>query len=106
MSRKRKLATVVGVLAMLGGGIAVYAGTSQAAEDCGALNTALQNNLNFIAGQQTAPDANSQARIANRQAVVDLINQRRAAAGCGGAAAPAGNNNAGQAQGGQAQGGQ
>ncbi|WP_414672461.1 hypothetical protein [Lentzea sp.] len=56
---------------------------SNAAEDCGGLDTALQNNLNFIAGQQATPDAQSDARIANRQAVVSLINQRRAAAGCG-----------------------
>nr|WP_245849424.1 septal ring lytic transglycosylase RlpA family protein [Lentzea kentuckyensis] len=56
---------------------------SNAAEDCGGLDTALQNNLNFIAGQQANPDAQSDARIANRQAVVNLINQRRQAAGCG-----------------------
>ncbi|MFS8102402.1 septal ring lytic transglycosylase RlpA family protein [Lentzea alba] len=61
-----------------------FSGTnSNAAEDCGGLDTALQNNLNFIAGQQANPDAQSEARIANRQAVVNLINQRRQAAGCG-----------------------
>ncbi|MFI1819592.1 hypothetical protein ACH413_21620 [Lentzea sp. NPDC020367] len=61
-----------------------FSGTnSNAAEDCGGLDTALQNNLTFIAGQQANPDAQSDARIANRQAVVNLINQRRAAAGCG-----------------------
>ncbi|HEV7979310.1 hypothetical protein, partial [Amycolatopsis sp.] len=43
---------------------------------------ALQNNLNFIAGQQANPDAQSAARIANRQAVVDLIQQRRVVAEC------------------------
>ncbi|WP_370467756.1 hypothetical protein [Lentzea flava] len=70
-------------------------------EDCGGLDKALQNNLNFIAGQKANPDAQSEARIANRQAVVDLIQQRRKAAGCkgdGGAAqgnANQGNNNAG-----------
>ncbi|WP_406601752.1 hypothetical protein [Lentzea sokolovensis] len=75
-------------------------------EDCGGLDKALQNNLTFIAGQKSAPDSQSEARIANRQAVVDLIQQRRKAAGCkgdGGAAdagqgnANQGNNNAGQA---------
>jgi hypothetical protein len=95
VSRTRKFAAVAIVAAMIGGGFAVYAGVSNAAgEDCGGLNTALQNNLNFIAGQRANPDAQSTARIANRQAVVDLINQRRAAAGCtggGNAAAPAGN---------------
>ncbi|MFD4669204.1 hypothetical protein ACFWNN_05665 [Lentzea sp. NPDC058450] len=61
-----------------------FSGTnSNAAEDCGGLDTALQNNLNFIAGQQANPDAQSDARIQNRQQVVNLINQRRAAAGCG-----------------------
>ncbi|WP_396278848.1 hypothetical protein [Kibdelosporangium aridum] len=63
------------------------------------MDKALQNNLNFIAGQQANPDAQSAARIANRQAVVDLIQQRRQAAGCnaGGGAAeeeePANNGN-------------
>jgi hypothetical protein len=55
---------------------------SDAAESCQGLDTALQNNVNFIAGQQKNPDAQSAARIANRQAVVDLIQQRRKAAGC------------------------
>ncbi|HET9137778.1 MAG TPA: hypothetical protein VFO68_00300 [Actinophytocola sp.] len=59
-------------------------GSSEAAESCAGLDTALQNNLNFIAGQQANPDAQSQARIANRQAVVDQIQQRRAVAGCTG----------------------
>ncbi|HEX8864473.1 MAG TPA: hypothetical protein VF821_02345, partial [Lentzea sp.] len=67
--------------------------------DCGGLDKALQNNLNFIAGQKANPDAQSEARIANRQAVVDLIQQRRKAAGCkgdGGAGnANQGNNNQG-----------
>ena len=57
-------------------------------ESCAGLDTALQNNLNFIAQQQAAPDAQSAARIENRQAVVDLIEQRRAAAGCTDAAQP------------------
>ncbi|HWO66181.1 MAG TPA: hypothetical protein VNO31_39725 [Umezawaea sp.] len=68
--------------------VAVFAfGTTNsnaATEDCGGLDTALQNNLTFIAGQQANPDAQSDARIANRQAVVDQIQQRRAVAGCTG----------------------
>jgi hypothetical protein len=55
---------------------------SEAAENCAGLDQALRNNLNFIAEQRANPDAQSEARIANRQAVVDLIQQRRAAAGC------------------------
>ncbi|WP_408610573.1 RlpA-like double-psi beta-barrel domain-containing protein [Lentzea terrae] len=70
-------------------------------EDCGGLDKALQNNLNFIAGQKANPDAQSEARIANRQAVVDLIQQRREAAGCEGEAnqgnANQGNNGGNQA---------
>ncbi|WP_414636221.1 hypothetical protein [Actinophytocola sp.] len=51
-------------------------------ESCAGLDQALQNNLNFIAAQQADPDAQSAARIANRQAVVDQLQQRRQAAGC------------------------
>jgi hypothetical protein len=88
--RHRKRATI-GIAAILGvAGIAATAiafssGTSQAAEDCQGLDTALQNNLNFIAQQRKNPDAQSEARIANRLAVLDLIQRRRNAAGCAGA---------------------
>jgi hypothetical protein len=71
MSTKKKWLAAAGVLAVLGAIFALSTGTSQAAEDCGGLDTALRNNLNFIAGQQANPDAQSAARIANRQAVVD-----------------------------------
>jgi hypothetical protein len=87
--RHRKQATV-GVAAVLGvagiaaAAIAFSSGSSEAAESCQGLDTALQNNLNFIAGQQANPDAQSEARIANRQAVVDQIQSRRQAAGCNG----------------------
>ncbi|MEV7041957.1 hypothetical protein [Amycolatopsis sp. NPDC051061] len=89
--RHRKQATV-GLAALLGvsgitaAAIALSSPAGNAAEapkeDCGGLDTALQNNLTFIAGQQANPDAQSAARIANRQAVVDLIQQRRQVAGC------------------------
>ncbi|MCR3749262.1 hypothetical protein LX88_003236 [Lentzea californiensis] len=87
-ARHRKPAMIgagaVLAIAAVAGGIFAFSGTnSNAAEDCGGLDTALQNNLNFIAGQQANPDAQSDARIQNRQQVVSLINQRRAAAGCG-----------------------
>ncbi|WP_442916529.1 hypothetical protein [Lentzea sp. DG1S-22] len=85
-----------------GGNVQAQPEKGQAAtsgEDCGGLDKALQNNLNFIAGQKANPDAQSQARIANRQAVVDLIQQRRKAAGCAGDGgtgnANQGNNNTG-----------
>lgn len=88
-SRHRRPATV-GLAAMLGiAGVAVAAiafsggnDEASAAESCQGLDTALRNNLNFIAAQQANPDAQSEARIINRQAVVDLIQQRRQAAGC------------------------
>ena len=88
-------ATAVGIgVSSAGEGPATQAAAPR--EDCGGLDTALKNNLNFIAQQQANPDALSEARIANRQAVVDLIQQRREVAGCtavvvadGQAAAPA-----------------
>jgi hypothetical protein len=99
--RTRKLAIGGAAAALLAGAFAVSTGMSSAAESCVGLDQALQNNLNFIAGQQANPDALSNARIANRQAVVDLIEQRRATAGCtgnvqaGNGGAAAGNGNAG-----------
>ncbi|WP_410669094.1 hypothetical protein [Amycolatopsis sp. cmx-4-68] len=89
--RHRKQATVglaalLGVAGVTATAIALSSPAGNAAEapkeNCAGLDTALQNNLNFIAGQQATPDAQSGARIANRQAVVDLIQQRRQVAGC------------------------
>ncbi|MEV6609143.1 hypothetical protein [Kutzneria sp. NPDC051319] len=89
MSPSRKRATILGVAAalgvavVLGGGFAVISGTSHAAtENCQGLDQALQNNLNFIAQQKANPTAVSAANIANRNAVVAQIQQRRQAAGC------------------------
>jgi hypothetical protein len=93
--RTRKLLIGGVAVAIAGGAFAISTGISSAGENCLGLDQALRQNLQFIAGQRADPDALSQARIANRQAVVDLINQRRAAAGCAadvagevGAAAP------------------
>lgn len=88
MSRKRKSGLKYKAIAGVGAAVlavgiaAVTVNTSQAAENCAGLDQALQNNQNFIAAQQANPDAQSEARIANRQAVIDLIQQRRQAAGC------------------------
>jgi hypothetical protein len=82
--RTRKLIIGLAATALAGGAFAVSTGISSAGENCTGLDQALRNNLTFIAGQRANPDALSDARIANRQAVVDLINQRRAAAGCTG----------------------
>ena len=96
--RTRKLLIGGVALAIAGGAFAISTGVSSAGENCVGLDQALRQNLQFIAGQRANPDAQSEARIANRQAVVDLINQRRAVAGCtadvaaevpGAAAAPA-----------------
>lgn len=82
--KARKVIIGLAALALTGGALAVGTGLSNAGENCAGLDQALQNNLTFIAGQRANPDALSDARIANRQAVVDLINQRRATAGCTG----------------------
>ncbi len=97
VSTSRQLASLIGVAVILAAGIFFLSTrASDAAESCQGLDTALRNNLSFIAGQQANPDANSAARIANRQAVVDLIQQRRKAAGCVGDGT-AGNTGAGKA---------
>ncbi|AGM09911.1 hypothetical protein [Amycolatopsis keratiniphila] len=76
------IASVLGVAAIAAAMFAISTPDGQAAESCQGLDAALRNNLTFIAGQKAQPDALSEARIANRQAVVDLIQQRREAAGC------------------------
>ncbi|MFI6768148.1 hypothetical protein [Streptomyces sp. NPDC050355] len=92
MSRKRRVTRrqkiVVGVsAAALVGGIAIATtGTSQASVACDGLATALSNNQKFIADQQARPDAQSAARIANRQAVIKEIQAKQKAAGCSGGA--------------------
>ena len=87
--RTRTVLIGVTAAALAGGAFAISTGVSSAGESCAGLDQALRNNLQFIAGQRANPDALSDARIANRQAVVDLINQRRATAGCtGDVAAP------------------
>lgn len=91
VTRPQKIALTLGAVGLVGGGLAVGVGVSQASEitqakapteNCAGLDTALRNNLNFIAGQQANPDAQSEARIANRQEVVTQIQQRRQVAGC------------------------
>jgi hypothetical protein len=80
--RARKVIIGLVAAALAGGAFATSTGMSSAGENCVGLDTALRTNLTFIADQRANPDALSDARIANRQAVVDLINQRRATAGC------------------------
>ncbi|GAA2491054.1 hypothetical protein [Streptomyces gobitricini] len=82
LSGKKKLALLVGAAAMAGGTAIVMTGTSQASVACDGLATALSNNEKFIAGQRAAPDAQSAARIANREAVIEQIERQQEAAGC------------------------
>ncbi|WP_155055028.1 RlpA-like double-psi beta-barrel domain-containing protein [Streptomyces blattellae] len=88
LSTRKKLALLVSAAAVAGGGAFVMASTSNAAQTaaessvCQGLATALGNNERFIAGQQAAPDAQSEARIANREAVVAQIKVQQEASGC------------------------
>ncbi|WP_405819583.1 hypothetical protein OG705_09250 [Streptomyces sp. NBC_00838] len=81
-SRKKKIALLVGAVALVGGTAVAMTGTSQASVECDGLNTALANNQRFIDGQRAAPDALSEARIKNRQDVIEEIRRKQAASGC------------------------
>lgn len=97
LGAKKSIALLVGAAAVAGGGAFVLASTSNAAQSsqsaktlssaadstvCSGLATALGNNQKFIAGQQANPDAQSAARIANRQAVIEQIKVQQKASGC------------------------
>ncbi|MFF4481187.1 hypothetical protein ACH4TQ_40700 [Streptomyces sp. NPDC021218] len=90
LSGKKKLGLLVGALALAGTGAGVLAATSNASTDgaaqpstaCTGLEQALANNQKFIADQQANPDAQSEARIANRQAVIEEIKRKQKASGC------------------------
>ncbi|MFC8271281.1 hypothetical protein ACFUJR_01790 [Streptomyces sp. NPDC057271] len=84
LSRKKKIALIASALVLAGGTAVVLTGTSQASVACDGLTTALANNERFIADQRANPDAQSQARIANREAVIAQIRRQQAASGCGG----------------------
>ncbi|MFI6372064.1 hypothetical protein [Streptomyces sp. NPDC050546] len=91
---KKKIALLVSAVTVAGGGAFVMASTSNAtppaantksaAEStaCLGLATALGNNEKFIADQQANPDAQSEARIANREAVIEEIKRKQEASGC------------------------
>ncbi|WP_250401172.1 septal ring lytic transglycosylase RlpA family protein [Streptomyces cellostaticus] len=96
LSTKKKLALLVSAAAVAGGGAFALASTSNAAQSpqnartlsagdstvCQGLATAHGNNDRFIADQKANPDAQSAARIANREAVVKQIEVQQKAAGC------------------------
>ncbi|MEJ8652137.1 hypothetical protein WKI65_29630 [Streptomyces sp. MS1.AVA.3] len=84
VGRRQKIIICVSAGALVGGIAIATAGTSQASVACDGLATALSNNEKFIADQQANPDAQSEARIANRQAVIKEIQNKQKAAGCSG----------------------
>lgn len=96
-STKKKVALLVAAAAVAGGGAFALATTSNASQStgqnaktlsapnstvCQGLATALGNNQSFIAGQKANPDAQSAARIANREAVIAQIKVQQKASGC------------------------
>ncbi|MGW1749904.1 hypothetical protein ACWCRD_30675 [Streptomyces sp. NPDC002092] len=95
LGTKKKIALLVSAAAVAGGGAFVMASTSNAAQSpqaktlsaadsnvCQGLATALGNNQKFIDGQKASPDAQSAARIANREAVIAQIKVQQKASGC------------------------
>ncbi|MGW7049900.1 hypothetical protein ACWGDT_46170 [Streptomyces avermitilis] len=90
LSTKKKLALLLSAAAVAGGGAFALAATSNAASVqnasnstvCQGLATAIGNNQKFIEGQRATPDAQSEARIANREAVIAQIKQQQEASGC------------------------
>ncbi|MER7978699.1 hypothetical protein [Streptomyces sp. NPDC095817] len=90
LSTKKKIALLTGAALVAGGGAFALAATSNAASVqnaqtstvCKGLTTALGNNQKFIADQRAAPDAQSEARIANRDAVIAQIKVQQEASGC------------------------
>jgi len=118
LGTKKKLALLVGAAAVAGGGAFVMATTSNAAQSPGArtlsaadsnvcqgLATALGNNQRFIDGQKAGPDAQSAARIANREAVIAQIKVQQKASGCTVGESAQGSQTAQAAQSGQQAGG-
>ncbi|WP_371580820.1 hypothetical protein [Streptomyces sp. NBC_01314] len=88
LSTKKKVALFVTAAAVAGGGAFAMAATSNAAQSaaessvCQGLATALGNNERFIADQRARPDAQSAARIANREAVIAQIEVQQGASDC------------------------
>ncbi|WP_020115896.1 hypothetical protein [Streptomyces canus] len=90
LGTKKKIALLVSAAAVAGGGAFAMASTSNAATPqtaaestvCQGLATALGNNQRFIEGQRAQPDAQSAARIANREAVIAQIRVQQKASGC------------------------
>ncbi|MFJ8152978.1 hypothetical protein [Streptomyces sp. NPDC094468] len=116
LGAKKSIALLVGAAAVAGGGAFVLASTSNAAQSpqnartlssaadstvCSGLATALGNNQKFIADQKANPDAQSAARISNREAVIAQIKVQQQASGCVVGESAQGSQAAGGAQTGQ-----
>ena len=88
MGPRKKAALAVSAALVAGGTAFALASTGNAApvaqnaQVCQGLETAIANNQKFIDGQRAAPDAQSEARIANREAVIAEIRRKEAASGC------------------------
>ncbi|MFE1177344.1 hypothetical protein [Streptomyces sp. NPDC058773] len=82
VGRRQKIVIGVSAAALVGGIAVATTGTSQASAACDGLATALSNNQKFIADQKANPDAQSAARIANREAVIKEIRLKQRASGC------------------------
>ncbi|GGN01889.1 hypothetical protein FHR83_000832 [Actinoplanes campanulatus] len=80
--RNRKIAIGLAVATLAGGAFAVSTGMSNAATNCSGLDQSLRDTLSFMAEQRANPNAQTNAVLANRQAVVDMINVQRQQAGC------------------------
>ncbi|MCL8010411.1 septal ring lytic transglycosylase RlpA family protein [Streptomyces sp. AS02] len=117
LGTKKKLALLVSAATVAGGGAFVMASTSNASQTptvksaadssvCQGLATALGNNQRFIEGQKASPDAQSAARIANREAVIQQIKVQQEASGCVAGESAQDSQASPPAQGGQQGGGQ
>jgi hypothetical protein len=85
--RTRKILIGMTAAALAAGGFAISTGVSGASENCTGLNQSMRETLAFMADQRAHPTAQTPAVLANRQAVVDLLNLQLNEAGCGSAVA-------------------
>jgi hypothetical protein len=86
--RTRKILFGVAAAALVAGGFAISTGVSGASENCTGLNQSMRETLAFMADQRAHPTTQTPAILANRQAVVDLLNVQLKDARCGAVAAP------------------
>ncbi|WP_229068472.1 hypothetical protein [Actinoplanes sp. DH11] len=83
--RNRKIVIGLVAAAVVGGGVAVGTGMSNASTFCDGLDEQIRATQEYMAEQRAKPNAQTESILANRQAVLDLINVQKAQGGCGGA---------------------